>query len=141
MFFEMPAHVESLLGSDYLRIARSLLQKEKRSMSPSELVSLARERKLFSDKLSGKTPHNTMRARLSVHVREHGTDSVFVRTTRGRFHLRELVNANEIYEAEPVDERGESQYLSGRENTNGTRTTSHESEGACFTCSRKPSPF
>ncbi len=60
---------EDILRSEFLRVAQMLMEEERRPMSPAELVVRAYERKLFSDKRSGRTPHNTMRARLSVHVR------------------------------------------------------------------------
>ena len=71
-------------------------------MSPRELVSLARESHLLSEKLTGGTPHDTMRARLSVHVRKYGAQSTFVRTKRGRFYLRARVRPDDVYEAPPL---------------------------------------
>ncbi len=71
-------------------------------MSASELMALARERRLFSDRIAAKTPHNTMRARLSVHVRRHGQNSIFVRTGPGHFFLRKLVDPTKIFETRPL---------------------------------------
>jgi hypothetical protein len=71
-------------------------------MSVKELTDLAHRENLFSDKLSGKTPHQTMKSKLSQDVRKRGADSVFVRTGPGRFYLRELVEPATIYEAPPL---------------------------------------
>ncbi len=68
------------------------MEQEQRPMSPKELVDLGTERRLFSDKLSGKTPSQTMNSKLSVHVRTLGEKSVFVRTAPGRFYLRRLLD-------------------------------------------------
>lgn len=60
-------------------------------MSASELVSLAQKRQLFSDNISGQTPSQTMKSKLSVHIRRFGKGSPFVRTQAGRFYLSSLL--------------------------------------------------
>src|SRR5438034_1069792 len=72
-------------------------------MAARELVDLAYERGLFSDRLSGKTPHQTMKAKLSVHIRRHGDLSPFVRTRPGRFYLGRLLDDPlRAYQARPL---------------------------------------
>jgi predicted NUDIX family phosphoesterase/dephospho-CoA kinase len=89
--------------SEFLIVAEQLLQRERRAMSPRELVDLALKDRLFSDKIAGKTPFQTMKSKLSVHVRRHGEGSVFVRTRPGRFYLRRLLGGTgEIYYAAPL---------------------------------------
>lgn len=71
-------------------------------MGPKEIVSEGLRNSFFSDKLSGQTPHQTMKSKLSVHVRKEGENSVFVRTSPGKFFLRNLLNSNEeVYLSPP----------------------------------------
>lgn len=91
------------MKSEFLNIAFQILEREQRPMHPKEIVSLAIKNGLFSDKRAGKTPHQTMKAKLSVHIRRKGSNSVFVRTAPGKFYLRHLVNARQkLYEAKPL---------------------------------------
>ena len=87
--------------TEFLKVAERLLEQEGRPMRPKELVDLAVERKLFSDKIAGKTPHQTMKSKLCVHVRRRGTTSIFVRTGAGKFFLRRLVDVKAVYDAPP----------------------------------------
>jgi predicted NUDIX family phosphoesterase len=58
---------------------------------------------LFSDKRAGRTPWQTLKSKLSVHVRTMGPQSEFVRTAPGRFYLRDLIDENvQIYESPPL---------------------------------------
>jgi predicted NUDIX family phosphoesterase/dephospho-CoA kinase len=69
-------------------------------MKPRAIVDSAKDGGLFSDKLSGKTPHQTMKAKISVDIRTKGVRSRFVRTAPNTFYLRELVSdPSAIYEA------------------------------------------
>lgn len=90
------------MKSEFLRVAQKVLETEKRPMRPTEIVSEALRKGFFSDKISGKTPHQTMKSKLSVHVRKRGGDSIFVRTSPGKFFLRNLLNSNEeVYLSPP----------------------------------------
>jgi predicted NUDIX family phosphoesterase/dephospho-CoA kinase len=72
-------------------------------MSPRQLVDLGQKRQLFSDNVAGKTPYQTMKSKLSVHIRRFGEASPFVRTGPGRFYLRTLLNGNEApFDAKPI---------------------------------------
>ncbi|HEV7299827.1 MAG TPA: HTH domain-containing protein [Tepidisphaeraceae bacterium] len=73
---------------------------EQRPMRPRELVQLGLTRRLFSDRRAGKTPWQTMKSKLSVHVRRKGKNSTFVRTGPNQFFLRRLV-PGDVYEAPP----------------------------------------
>ncbi len=89
--------------SEFLVIAERLIQSEGRPLGPTELVRLAREKGMFSDKLSGKTLDKTMWEKLSRHIRRRGEASTFVRTDRGRFYLRRLLDdPAQIYDAPPL---------------------------------------
>jgi predicted NUDIX family phosphoesterase/dephospho-CoA kinase len=58
---------------------------------------------MFSDRLAGKTPHQTMKSKLSVHIRTKASESPFVRTAPGRFFLRHLLDESSAeYKAPPL---------------------------------------
>ncbi len=91
------------MKSEFLIVARNLLEAEKRPLSARQLVNLALKQKLFSDKIAGNTPHQTMKSKLSVHIRTSGDKSVFVRTKPGLFYLRHLLDSPQtIYDAPPL---------------------------------------
>lgn len=85
--------------SEFIWAAEETLRRIGRPMSAREIYSEAREAGLFSDGLQGKTPEQTMKSKLSTHIINHGDLSRFVRTSPGRFSLRELVMRDEIYDA------------------------------------------
>jgi hypothetical protein len=60
------------MKSEFLIVAKRLMETEKKAMSPRELVDLGQKRQLFSDNVAGKTPYQTMKSKLSVHVRRFG---------------------------------------------------------------------
>ena len=67
------------------------MRRHRRPMKPREIVDSAKDDGLFSDKLAGKTPAQTMKAKISVNIRTKGTASIFVRTGPNTFYLRELL--------------------------------------------------
>ena len=73
-------------------------------MSPREIWWTGKDKLgLFSDKIAGQTPWQTLKSKLSVHVRRHGDNSEFVRTAPGKFFLRELLGEDtKIYPAPPL---------------------------------------
>lgn len=85
--------------SEFIWAAEETLRRIGRPMSAREIYSEARAAGLFSDGLQGKTPEQTMKSKLSTHIVRHGDRSRFVRTSPGRFFLRELVLTEEIYDA------------------------------------------
>lgn len=89
------------MGSEFLEVARLVLSAVGHPMSIREIMRHALEQKLFSDQLSGKTPDQTLKSKLSQEIRRNGDRSEFVRTAPGRFFLREMLSPNEsIYSAE-----------------------------------------
>ena len=91
------------MKSEFLIVSRKLMETERRSLSPKELVDLGLARQLFSDKIAGKTPHQTMKAKLSVHIRRFGEQSPFVRTAPNRFYLRHLLDvSSKPFQAKPI---------------------------------------
>jgi predicted NUDIX family phosphoesterase/dephospho-CoA kinase len=76
-------------------------------MKARDIVDLAKDGTLFSDKLSGKTPHQTMKAKISVDIRQKGVNSRFIRTAPGTFFLRDLLaDPSQVYEAIPQTRPG-----------------------------------
>lgn len=98
------------MKSEFLIVAQQILEHEKRPMTPQEIVSAAIYQQLFSDKRAGKTPHQTMKSKLSVHVRRHGDGSPFIRTEPGKFFLRHLLEPDqEPYLAKPMKKNTSSE--------------------------------
>ena len=57
---------------------------------------------MFSDRIAGKTPYQTMKAKLSVDIRTKGNRSRFLRTAPGRFFLRARLDSPlHEYQAKP----------------------------------------
>lgn len=71
-------------------------------MSARRLIDLAKREGLLSDKFSGKTPHQTMKSKLSVDIRRKGEQSRFTRVRPGQFFLRELVAEGAEYRPAPL---------------------------------------
>lgn len=76
--------------SEFVRVAREVLKAERRPLGPREIYELGSERGMWSDKLFGKTPYQTLKSKISVHIRTRGGDSEFIRTSPGKFFLRSL---------------------------------------------------
>ncbi len=83
--------------SEFLQVAEMVLTQRGTPMSAREIVDFATENRLFSDRIAGKTPFQTMKAKLSVDIRRRGDASTFVRTGPGKFYLRARLG-NEILE-------------------------------------------
>lgn len=91
------------MTSEFITVALQVLRSELRPMSAKEILSIGIRDKLFSDKIAGKTPHQTLKSKLSVNVRRNGDNSPFVRTGPGKFYLRDLLQADEKpYFAKPM---------------------------------------
>lgn len=87
--------------SEFLAVAAMVLLATRTSMTAKQIVDYAMNHALFTDRVSGKTPHQTMKSKLSVDVRRYGDNSRFVRTRPGAFSIREAVPTEDIYEAKP----------------------------------------
>src|SRR5712671_5204528 len=100
------------MASEFLLVANQVLERERRALSAKEIVHIALRDGLFSDKRAGKTPHQTMKAKLSVNIRRYGEASPFVRTAPGRFYLRHLLDPKApIYDAPPLRPPNASEHV------------------------------
>ncbi|RKH53372.1 hypothetical protein D7Y23_03420 [Corallococcus sp. AB050B] len=89
------------MTSEFLRVAEKALRHTKSPMTAKQITEWGFEQKIFSDKISGVTPHLTMQAKLSVEIRKRKGASVFVRTAPGLYQLRDSLDPKEIYHAKP----------------------------------------
>jgi predicted NUDIX family phosphoesterase/dephospho-CoA kinase len=90
------------MASEFIQVAEHVLEKYHKPLTAREIVTYAYEHGLFSDKISGKTPHQTMKSKLSTNIRRDPEGSIFVRTEAGKFYLRRLLGPNQqIYKAPP----------------------------------------
>jgi len=91
------------MPSEFLLVAEQVIRLLKQPLSAKDIVSYALEHGLFSHNVSGQTPHQTLKSKLSVEIRKLGDASRFVRTEPGRFFLRALLDGDaRIYHAPPL---------------------------------------
>jgi predicted NUDIX family phosphoesterase/dephospho-CoA kinase len=76
------------MSSEFLIVAERVLLAKGNAMSASQIVDYATAHQLFSDRVAGKTPFQTMKSKLSVDIRTNGSNSKFMRTAPGKFFLR-----------------------------------------------------
>lgn len=96
----------------FLDIAATVMRRHARPMKPREIVDSAKDDGLFSDKLAGKTPEQTMKAKISVDIRTRGSTSKFVRTAPNTFFLRELLSdPSKTYDASPQSTRSRGELV------------------------------
>ncbi|WP_292489506.1 HTH domain-containing protein [Mesorhizobium sp.] len=86
----------------YLWVAETVLRKHGRPLKARALVNYGIEDGLFPATGLSRTPQKSMQARLSIDILNN-TSSIFVRTSRGTFFLRDLLPSN------PTDEQAELQ--------------------------------
>ena len=79
-------------GLGYLDVAERVLSKHRRPLRSRDLISLAIEDG-FVESWDSQTPQKSMQARLSIDILKKGDDSRFIRTERGRFYLRNLLDS------------------------------------------------
>jgi predicted NUDIX family phosphoesterase/adenylate kinase family enzyme len=90
------------MASEFLIVAEQVLGLRRKPMRPAEIVDVGFSEGLFSNNVSGKTPWQTMKSKLSQDVRKNGGASRFVRTAPGLFFLRSLISdSDEVFEATP----------------------------------------
>jgi hypothetical protein len=77
----------------FLKAAYEVLKAEGRPLSAAEVTDIAIRRGLVSS--GGQTPWQTMKAKLSVDILQSGTRSLFKRSDKGRFALREWTDVQE----------------------------------------------
>ena len=88
--------------SEFLSVAYDVIERERRDLRPVDIVRFAFQDGLFTNNIAGATPEQTMKSKLSVHVRRLGEQSVFIRTRPGRFYLRHLLDGMRApYDAPP----------------------------------------
>src|SRR5262249_40489701 len=75
----------------YLDVAERVLLKHRRPMRVSELINLGIEDGLV-ESWESKTPQKSMQARISGDILKNGASSRFVRTNKGLFFLRDLLD-------------------------------------------------
>lgn len=96
----------------YLWVAETVLRKHGRPLNARELVNYGLEDDLFPARGLSRTPQKSMQARLSMNILNN-PNSAFVRTSRGRFLLREQLAQPEPGSL-PVGDRGQSVYTALR---------------------------
>lgn len=95
------------MNQQFLHAAKEVLSRLKKPLSITDIVKYAESEGLLSTK--GKTPINTMRARLSEHIRKEKENSVFIRIGPNKFALREW-DVKE-YKAKPFIKNYENEYV------------------------------
>ncbi len=86
--------------SAFLLGAETVLRQRRRPMSAKDIWLVGHQNGIFPDKIAGRTPWQTLKSKLCVHIRTLGSESAFVRTSPGRFYLRELLDETwTIYDA------------------------------------------
>lgn len=75
----------------YLEIANSVLEAERRPLSPRTILTAAYQRGLVPQHLYGKTQHKTLQARISEDIIGRRENSLFFRTEPGKFFLRRFL--------------------------------------------------
>ncbi|MBK7105029.1 MAG: hypothetical protein IPH62_07085 [Ignavibacteriae bacterium] len=80
----------------FLKAAKSVLEEYKSSLNAEDIYNTASEKKLLNSK--GKTPVNTMRARLAEEIRTNGVNSIFIRVGPNKFGLRVWIDNDNIHE-------------------------------------------
>lgn len=79
--------------NSYLSLAYLALRLENRPLHCREILAAAKRYKFFPPHLKGKTPHKTLNARLSEHIRQQGASSIFFRTAPATYYLSKLAEA------------------------------------------------
>lgn len=79
--------------NSYLRIAYRAILVQNRPLKAEEILKVAAEFGFLPDHLHGSTPHKTLNARLSEHILERGSSSLFFRTAPATYFLTDLAEA------------------------------------------------
>ncbi len=74
---------------EFLTIARTILSQERRPLRVTEIIELAREKEYLHFS-GGKTPHQTIKARISEDIKRKKEKSDFKRVAKGVFALRDF---------------------------------------------------
>ena len=87
------------MSNSYLDIAEEIIRAAKRPMNAREILAQAYIRHSVPFHLHGKTQEKTLQARLSEDISRLREASLFFRTNRAEFFLREFIGAPEIASA------------------------------------------
>jgi hypothetical protein len=79
------------LSSSYLDIAEAIIRSARRPLSPREILAQAYIKEAVPEHLRGKTQEKTLQARLSEDISRLREQSIFFRTNRARFFLRDFL--------------------------------------------------
>lgn len=80
----------------YLVLAAMTLRNERRPLTPTEMLEVARLHKFLPSHLFGATMHRTISARLSEHIRRWSQESKFFRTAPATYFLHSLASQSDI---------------------------------------------
>ena len=86
----MTVHWGSFGGNAYLILAAEALRRERRPLTPAEMLEVAQREGFLPDHLFGATMYKTLSARISEHIRAESNASQFFRTAPATFFLHEL---------------------------------------------------
>lgn len=86
----------------YLWVAEQIIRTHERPLSAAEMVTFAQADGLFSSTMYSRTPQKSMQARLSLEIIRNKDSSIFVRTAKGRFYLRDFLISNSDYDDVPA---------------------------------------
>lgn len=76
--------------NSYLKVAYRAILIANRPLRATEILETAEDFGFLPDHLFGATQHKTLNARLSEHILEKGSDSLFFRTAPGTYFLSDL---------------------------------------------------
>src|SRR5688572_11990069 len=74
----------------YLLLAAEALRRERRPLTPIEMLEVAQRDDFVPPHLFGATMHKTLAARLSEHIRRKSHSSSFFRTAPATYYLHSL---------------------------------------------------
>lgn len=83
-------HWGSFGGNAYLALAAEAVRRERRPLTPLEMLEIAQRDGFMPSHLFGATMHKTLSARLAEHIRSESGNSRFFRTAPATFFLHEL---------------------------------------------------
>lgn len=86
----MTAHWGPFKGNAYLGVAAEAIRRERRPLTPAEILDIAERDEFLPEHLFGATMHKTLAARLAEHIRSESNKSLFFRTAPATFFLHEL---------------------------------------------------
>lgn len=86
----MTVHWATFNGNAYLALAAEALRRERRPLTPAEMLEVAERDGFMPGHLFGATMYKTLSARLSEHIRVESNSSKFFRTAPATFFSHEL---------------------------------------------------